>query len=137
MPRLRLLLLPLAMPLILTGCEESLPAYEAPDTPLAAEIIIEPHLYGPDVSAVSPDFAVTITNTSEFIDGWALHVPWSVSVNISVFLARDPGRHVYLSTQRTFTKPIDDLIHDYYVVIGFDLPLRDSEGRVVRDPNRP
>jgi len=116
--------------LVLAGCEEKLPAYVAPDTPLDVVIIVDPALNSSDVSRLSPDFAVKITNTSDVIDSWVLPVPWSVSVDISISLARDPGRNTSVSTQRTFTNQIDDLINGYYVVIGFDLPLRDSEGRV-------
>jgi hypothetical protein len=133
-PRSFTVLLPVAILTViaamhLTGCEESLPAYEQPDIPLAAEILIEPRLTTTDVSESAQDFTVMISHTGDYLNDWTLPVPWSVSVNISVFLERDPGRHVYLSTQRTYTNPIDDLRPDYYVVIGFNLPLRDSEGR--------
>ncbi len=113
---------------LLPACQETLPAYEEPDTPLSAEILINTRIWRDDLAELSPDFAVKVTNTSNDIDGWALPVPYDVSVDLSVFLARDPTRKAVIEGSRTFNDPIDDLTWGYYVAIRLDLPLTDDEG---------
>ncbi len=112
----------------LCGCQEQLPAYEEPDTPLSAGIIVNERIWRADVAQVSPDFSVQVTNTSDNIDGWALHVPYDISIDISISLARDPTRKVVIDYSNTFDDPIDDLVWGYFVLLGFDLPLTDEEG---------
>ncbi len=122
-----IILLPVVM--LLSACQESLPAYEEPDTPLSAGIIVNAQLWRADVVRLSPDFSVKITNMSNEIDSWVLPAPYDVSVDISVFLARDPTRKVVIENSKTFDGPIDDLKWGYFVVLGFDLPLTDNDGR--------
>jgi len=131
-PLLLIALLPIALLPIVTllpACQETLPAYEEPDTPLSAGIIVNERIWRADVARLSPDFSVQVTNTSDDIDGWALPAPYDVSVDISVFLARDPTRKMVIEDSFTFDDPIDDLVWDYFVLLGFDLPLTDDEGR--------
>lgn len=125
MKYLRFLLLVLLVP----ACQEKLPAYEPPDTPLSAGIIVNAQLYSADVARLSPDFGVKVTNTSDALDSWVLPVPYEVSVDITVFLARDPTRNVLIESSKTFHDPIDDLTWGYYILVHFDLPLTDSEGQ--------
>lgn len=131
MKHIRSLLLVALLPVVmlLPACQEKLPAYEPPEIPLSAGIIVNPQLYHAEVVRLSPDFTVKVANTGDDLDSWVLPVPYEVSVDITVFLARDPTRSVLIESSRTFQNPIDDLKWGYFVLINFDLPLTDSEGQ--------
>lgn len=113
----------------LTACEEKLPAYVEPDTPLEASIIINEILYASDINRLSPDFTLIIKNTSDSLNSYVVEVPYEVHVDITVLKATDPLRKAQLEEVARYTEIRDNLRWSYFLLIGFELPLEDDEGR--------
>jgi hypothetical protein len=120
----------LAAVLCLTACQEKLPAYVEPDTPLEASIIIDEVLWESDITRISPDFTLIIKNTSDSLNSYVVEVPYEVHVDITVLLVRDPLRKAQLEEVVRYTDLRDNLRWSYFLLIGFELPLEDDEGRV-------
>ena len=131
---LRFAALPLAVTLV--SCQEELPAYVEPDTPLEATIIINETIYREDVGRLSPDFVLMVRNTSDSLDSYVVEVPYEIEIDITVLMATDPLRKVQLEEEARFTDSRDNLKYDYFVLVGFELPLTDEEGHAWSWPPR-
>ncbi len=125
---------PIGMAMIVTvlglaACQEKLPAYVEPETPLEASIIINEIVYASDINRLTPDFILIIKNTSDSLNSYVIEVPYEVHVDITVLNATDPLRKTQVEEIARYTEIRDNLRYSYFLLIGFELPLEDDEGR--------
>ena len=114
----------------LCGCQEQLPAYEEPSIPLQARILVDSVIDMGSLFVPMPaPFSVYLENIDDGSMQYVLFPPFEIEANVSVSLAQDPTRKVFLTVEKTFDSPSDTLAVGGSVWVEVPFPMQDGEGR--------
>ncbi len=123
---------------LLSGCDEHLPAYERPEIHLQAAIYIETPM---DLNEGPSDrvFGLDVTNVTGAQDPTqqaVLEPPYEIEVSVTVSLAEDPSRNILVVAREDFEDPVADLLEPGRTIrIVLPFPLQDNQGRNWDWPN--
>ena len=114
----------------LCACQEQLPAYEEPSIPLQARIVVDTMIDLGELIVPQPSpFSVFLENIDDGTLQYFIPPPFEIEADISVSLAQDPTRKVFLTAKKTFNTSSDTLGVGGAVWVDIPFPIQDSEGR--------
>ena len=117
--------------LLLSGCDEHLPAYERPEIQLQASIYIETPM---DLNEGPIDriFGLDVTNVTGSGDPTVqgvLEPPYEIEANVTVSLAEDPSRKILIEARVDYEDPVADLLEPGRTIrVELPFPVQDDQG---------
>jgi hypothetical protein len=117
--------------IVLSGCEENLPAYEQPEIELAASIYVEIPVdlrEGPPDRFIGMDIT-NVTGADDPTEQAEFRPPYEVKAYVTVYRADSPNRKIDVEADEAFTDPVADVLQPGRTIrVQLPFPMEDRAG---------